>query len=124
MRPGWDVLIQFCEVCSHVASRGKSMCITRAFPSIATVAFIVAAVGLTQTANAQVDCGCWIDAKTGKQVPTIPGGAMYEDAGHLHSGLEIGGGNNAHNPKTGQNFLRQPDGTWIDVKNGQCVPTI
>ena len=53
--------------------------------------------------------GCWIDSKTGKQVNTIPGGSLYEDEGHLHSGYEgVMDKNHAFNPKTGQNFVRVP----------------
>src|SRR5665213_2477042 len=81
--------------------------------------------GFSQSAQAQTpSCDCWIDAKTGNKVPTIPGGSLYEDGGQLHSGLQIGGGNNAHNPKTGRNFTRINGGTWIDAKTGLCVPTI
>ncbi len=89
------------------------------------VAAMVVAFSQTALAQGSPPCkdACWIDAKTGERVPTIPGGALYEDGGRLHSGLQIGGGNEAHNPKTGQNFTRI-DGTWIDAKSGLCVPTI
>jgi hypothetical protein len=71
------------------------------------------------------DC-CWIDTKTGKQVGTAP-----------LSGINFGGSidgsgaaqvdrvdrNHAHNPKTGQNFAREPGGCWIDTKTGKEVGT-
>jgi hypothetical protein len=31
--------------------------------------------------------------------------------------------NQAHNSKTGQNYVKQPDGSWIDAKTGQSVDT-
>jgi hypothetical protein len=46
---------------------------------------------------------CWIDVKTGKQVPTVPvsitGG--FDQAEATHSGR-------AYNPRTGRNFARVP----------------
>ena len=85
-------------------------------------------------AHAQTDCSCWIDVKTGTPVPTIPSGALYTETSVrpgtritqtlLQSGVDPGDPNAAHNPNTGQSFVRQPDGGWIDAKTGQCVPTI
>ncbi len=68
------------------------------------------------------DCLCWIDAKTGKQVPTVPAGigttSGFDQAEAVDSGQ-------AHNPRTGQNFVRLPNGhCWIDAKTGKQVPTV
>ena len=70
----------------------------------------------------------WIDVKTGKPVATAP------ISGVNISGV-IEGANNgvaivsddrrtAFNPKTGQNFAKQPDGSWIDVKTGKVVASV
>lgn len=76
------------------------------------------------------DC-CWIDTKTGKQVPTVPlsgvnmgsavtingaGAAKYDDSDPKNI--------RAFNPKTGQNFYRDPDGCWFDSKTGKQVRTV
>jgi len=73
---------------------------------------------------------CWIDAKTGESVPTMPRQAVYigpaEAAGfrtkELHSGLDDD--SHAHNPNTGENFVQLPNGEWIDSKTGKSVATI
>ncbi len=92
---------------------------------LATGGFSPSSYAQAQTAAAQNDCGCWIDGKTGKPVNTIPGGSLYEDEGVLHSGYGLSGDrDHAFNPKTGQNFVRQPDGCWIDGKTGKPVNTI
>jgi opacity protein-like surface antigen len=70
---------------------------------------------------------CWIDVKTGKEVPTIPRGSVYLDESTYPRALRLDldpDGIHAHNQKTGQNYVRQPDGRWIDAKTGTCVPTI
>jgi hypothetical protein len=74
------------------------------------IAFCAAALLFAPAAFAEQPCDCWIDVKTGKQVNTIPGGCLYEDEGHLHSGYKKPSGdpNRAYNPKTGQNFARVP----------------
>lgn len=52
--------------------------------------------------------GCWIDAKTGEPVNSIPGPSVYSDSGSLHVGWNSSDPNHASNPKTGQNFVRVP----------------
>jgi hypothetical protein len=59
---------------------------------------------------------CWIYAKTGKPVPTIPEAALYHDSYtdfrgthySLKSGVDSDDPNHAHNPTTGQSFVRVP----------------
>jgi hypothetical protein len=33
-------------------------------------------------------------------------------------------GKSARNSKTGQNYAKEPDGCWIDIKTGKRVPTV
>ena len=88
---------------------------------VAGIAMIVLAFCFSQTASAQAqaavsqsDCGCWIDAKTGKSVPTVPlsganlGGVTTEGAGTAQLEGFDPKANRAYNPKTGQNFARVP----------------
>jgi hypothetical protein len=77
------------------------------------------------------DCWCWIDAKTGKQVPTIPRAAVYVGdavaAGFRTKELKLEpqtDDNHISNPQTGQNFVQLSGGCWIDAKTGKQVPTI
>ncbi len=77
-----------------------------------------------QPAGSQVPsaCGCWLDAKTGKQVSTMPGGALYYQGGQLHSGYAATiDRDHAYNPRTGQSFARQANDCWIDAKSGKQV---
>jgi hypothetical protein len=80
--------------------------------------FWLALVSLTLSSSLAIFAGekkcCWIDSKTGKEVPTIPRDAVYagEYAGgggfrtkELHLDLDPDG-IHAHNPNTGQNFVR------------------
>ena len=74
---------------------------------------------------------CWINVKTGMSVPTAPRSAVNLVAGS--GGAALAGraqfdgldpnANRATNTKTGQTYIRQPDGSWIDAKTGICVPT-
>ncbi|MBI3704611.1 MAG: outer membrane beta-barrel protein [Rhizobiales bacterium] len=87
------------------------------------------AFGFSQTAFAQDRCknACWIDVKTGKSVPTVPlAGVNTGMAATLNAGYaEISGdGKTAFNTRTKQNYAREANGSWIDVKTGKCVPTV
>jgi hypothetical protein len=75
-------------------------------------------------------CQCWIDVKTGKKVPTVPLGGKHTEhtegtgAAYAANDVEMNlDGKTAFNTKTGQNYARQPDGSWIDIKTQKCVPT-
>lgn len=73
-------------------------------------------------------CMRWIDAKTGESVPTVPTGSTYsytDSRGIEHTSIGIDpDGKHGHNPITGQNFVRIGDGSWIDAKTGNPVPTV
>ena len=81
------------------------------------------------SAAASNDCWCWIDAKTGKTVPTVPlsGVNILGDGGNKYVGVTqfdpAIDPNHAYNPKTGQNFVRipcpeeKPSSTTGGVKN-------
>ncbi|MCX6174751.1 MAG: hypothetical protein NTZ27_08390 [Ignavibacteriales bacterium] len=58
------------------------------------------------------DCWIWIDAKTGKQVPTKPRGSDVD--------LD---GKHAFNSKSGKNYFLDDNGNWRDSKTGQSIPT-
>src|ERR1700687_673956 len=77
-----------------------------------------------QGGNAQTPY-CWIDAKTGQPVPVGPAcGMTYIPGVTGPTGLAFPrttvndvqvnplNPNQAGNSKTGQNFVRQPDGSW------------
>lgn len=99
---------------------------------IAVAAVLTMAAGVfsqsaqSQTASASTDY-CWIDAKTGKQVPTAPA------SGPNHGGATVSGSdaaqfdpqnpNRASTTTSGKTFVHQPDGSWIDAQTGQAVPT-
>src|SRR5208282_2309830 len=85
---------------------------------LAVLSFAVVAAGMfSQHVFAQNPCDCWIDAKTGLPVPTVPERlTMVESEAATATG-------EAHTAN-GLNTVRLPDGTWIDAKNGQCVPTV
>jgi hypothetical protein len=60
-------------------------------------------------------CDCWIDAKTGKKVPTIPMGGKHSEhtagtgAEYAANDVHFGpGSDHAFNTKTGQNYVREP----------------
>jgi hypothetical protein len=84
------------------------------------------------TTNAENPCGCWIDAKTGKPVPTVPLSganlvAAAENAGAAGVTQMEGfdpHADHASNSSTGQHFYRRRDGCWIDTKTGKPVPTV
>jgi len=90
--------------------------------TFAAVAFVVATLCISQssyaqtTTNAENPCVCWIDAKTGKPVPTVPLsginliGVQAEGAG-VQAGVALMDdphADHASNPKTGQTFVRVP----------------
>jgi len=90
-----------------------------------------------EAGNAHVftdECECWIDVKTGKPVATMPlSGINISGKGQNVEGYDASGGvamidgsdpSRAFNAQTGQNFLRQPDDCWIDVKTGKPVATV
>ncbi len=81
---------------------------------------ILASLIFTITTFAEDDCLCWIDAKTGKPVPTIPIGAFT--APNAERSIDFSSDHQS-NPKTGQNYVRV-DERWIDSATGKCVPTI
>src|SRR5258708_31480014 len=71
------------------------------------------AIAQDQGSTSQSPCECWIDVKTGKQVPTAPiSGANYvkdpENAGLSSVALLSGDGKTARNSKTGQNYALEP----------------
>src|SRR4051812_8999930 len=73
-------------------------------------------------AGAQNKCDCWIDAKTGKSVPTAPLSGSNLGDNPLAGTAQMEGydpkADHAFNPKTGQNFFRGQDGCWFDAKTG------
>jgi hypothetical protein len=80
-----------------------------------------AAIAINHPAFAAKRC-CWIDVKTGKtvgSVPFVPTGGK----GGNHAELSLDG-KTAFNPTTGQNFARDQDGCWIDVKTGKRVGSV
>lgn len=83
--------------------------------------------GLGQPAFGASPCGCWIDVKTGKQVPSVPraGVNMFAGAGE-DAGVAVvgGGGKTAFNSRNGKNYALDADGCWIDVKTGKQVPSV
>lgn len=96
---------------------------------------LLALVLLAPAAFAKEQECCWIDVKTGKQVPTVPSSGIN----HVSSIEEIHGatksfdpgiamisvdGKSARNSRTGKQYAREPDGCWIDVKTGKRVPTV
>ncbi len=93
----------------------------------ATVAFIVAAVGLGQSSNAQTGAApqkppqtgvCWINVETGKPVPNddlVPQDAKFTDPEHAHANIVGPQGNVG-------SYVRGADGTWINTATGKPVP--
>src|ERR1700730_924769 len=81
--------------------------------------------GFSQPAFAQDPCkdACWIDAKTGEQVPTAPASGKNHGVGANEgtaATFDPFNPNRASNPKTGQTFIKQPGGSWIDAQTGLC----
>src|SRR2546423_9997876 len=81
------------------------------------------AIAQDQASVSHNPCKCWIDAKTGKRVPTIPmGGGHYEDISPGNEftkrrwvpdvSISALDPNRAFNSKTGQNYVREPNGGW------------
>ncbi|MHB8529134.1 MAG: hypothetical protein ACYC8V_06435, partial [Caulobacteraceae bacterium] len=88
-------------------------------------AFSVAAQ--TSETNAS-DCGCWIDAQTGRPVPTAPASGVNQTVAATIQGAGAAqfdplNPNRAHNPNTGQSFVRKDECSWIDAQTGRLVPT-
>jgi len=76
------------------------------------------------------DC-CWIDVKTGKQVPTAPisgvniGGIHEHATPEQHSVAIVSDDRKtARNSYNGKNYARESDGCWIDIKTGKKVPSV
>src|SRR5271154_5285655 len=114
--------------------------------TFATVAFFVAAVGLSRSSNAQTGTApqkppqtgvCWQDAATGQPVPKenlVPNGATQDRTDpnrastspdtNPEGGAFTGSGNpNREQATTGtRNFVRGADGSWSDAATGQPVP--
>jgi len=71
----------------------------------------------------------WIDTKTGKPVPTVivmpgKGDISFGPTGKYHLVTpDPSDPNRAYDPVTGRNFARE-DGSWIDTKTGEPVPTV
>ena len=67
----------------------------------------------------------WIDVKTGKPVASVPISGVNIN-GSEGAGVAIVSEDRrtAFNPRTGQNFAREPDGSWIDVKSGKPVASV
>ena len=87
---------------------------------LAVLSFAVVAAGMfSQHVFAQNPCDCWIDAKTGLPVPTVPTNLYHGDYDAVGQGVT-----STVTSRSGQNFARGPDGTWVDAKTGQCVPTV
>src|SRR5438477_33072 len=66
---------------------------------------------LAQTQSATGDCPYWVDAATGKQVPTGPDGWSSPI------------GQNEFISKNGHTYVPKSDSTWIDAGTGANVPT-
>jgi hypothetical protein len=106
--------------------------------TFATVAFIVAAVGSSQSSNAQTGAApqkppqadvCWQNAATGQPVPKenlVPNGTRQDPTDPDHASqafLNNPGGNAATGavaPAT-NNYVRGADGSWSDAATGQAV---
>jgi opacity protein-like surface antigen len=92
------------------------------------IAGILAFTGHAGAQDEDKSCGCWIDSKTGKTVPTAPLSGRNLGDNPLAGAAQMEGfdprANRAFNAKTGQNFYRQPDGCWIDSKTGKTVPSV
>jgi hypothetical protein len=59
---------------------------------------------------------CWIDAKTGKPVGSVPADALIRDEnGHaeVHSSDDFS--KTAFNRRTKQNYVKDDDGCWVDA---------
>src|SRR5208282_5233003 len=84
----------------------------------------IIALGLLITTVAAVaaddDCGCWINAKTGKQVPSndlLPHGAYFNDPRDPNHATSPSG------PTVpGADFVRLPNNSWVNAKTGKQVP--
>jgi hypothetical protein len=77
--------------------------------TLLAIVLLALTFGFSQSAFAKEGC-CWIDTKTGKEVPTVPrsGVNLY---GRDSAGVAItsfSDPDNAHNTRTGQNFVRVP----------------
>lgn len=85
------------------------------------------------TPNEIATAACWIDAQTGQRYPTVEIPAGSQVAGNFSGegppvvpgDVTVGAdGVHAFNKKTGQNLVRQSDGSWIDAQSGQPYPTL
>src|SRR6266480_4637686 len=107
--------------------RNRSRKFPIGFSRLVLVAFVVSAVLIalvfspsldramaqspsTTSSRTPEDGCCWIDVKTGKQVPTAPASGMNFGALTGREGVATidFDGIHAHNAKTGQNFVRAP----------------
>src|SRR6185437_12818019 len=104
------------------------------------IGILTAGCCASKIAFAQTGDCCWIDAKTGERVPVVPKGGFhvtpptvfvpgnpYGVKGTLTPDVQIDplNPNQAHNVKTGQNYVKQSNGCWIDAQTGkavECVP--
>jgi hypothetical protein len=114
--------------------------------TFATIAFIVAAVGLSQSLNAQTGAAaqkppqgdvCWQNAATGQPVPNenlVPNGATQDRTDPDNASVTTSATIEADNPlnPTGNpapqthttviNYVRGADGSWSNAATGQPVP--
>ncbi len=102
--------------------------------SAGVVFFVSTVTGQDAPKDSKEEC-CWIDVKTGKRVRTAPASGI--NYGAMVANLDAGGKwvdpgvavlsndrERARNTKTGQNYARDNDDCWIDVKTGKRVPTV
>ncbi len=85
---------------------------------------MVAVMRVTSCAVAQATAYCWTDATTGQVVPTVPQGESAFIGGAQSVFVNKDNPNEASNIRTGETFVRRPDGSWIDGRTGQLVPTV
>jgi hypothetical protein len=86
----------------------------------AVMSISLASNAQAQTAASPIGCYIWIDVLTGKAVRTVP--VNRDGVIHVNGFSDP---NNAHDPKTGDNFASPDDGqSWINVQTGQYPPTV
>ena len=90
---------------------------------VAGGAALVAVAAVAPSTIAQMPAYCWTDATTGRLVPSVPQGESAFVGGAQSVFVDRDDPNKASNIRTGETFVRRPDGSWIDGRTGQLVPT-
>src|SRR6476620_5922650 len=96
--------------------------------SFVLLASLVLSTGSALAQKSTLGMCCWVDVKTGKRVATAPiaGVNISGVIEHAENGVAIVSpdGKTAFNPKTKQNYAKEPDGCWVDVKTGKRVTSV